>query len=278
MATGKHTSSSAPSSRSIDRSLWDKMLSAWHERPSQRHIIDECEGVGRTIAKQAIQVGWPDQGFPPFMDLSKGSESVLKKVAKTRQTWEDSALVQGEATRQAAEEAMAARTVMGAGMRTLSHIETYIGTMMEKLSEQEDAGLPEDIGPKEIKDALGMLSQSTGIIERAMKLERMRMGEPEEVLGITIGMMIERVPLDQLRTVALTGHMPAEFTGQRQTIMARIAATGETDAEARALAIETESEVVPHTQEDIDEFDPELFAAALNEELQAATAAGSKDQ
>ena len=95
----------------ISRPVWDKMLAAYRERPQIKHVM-QAAGVGKKMARRAIMEGWPDHSLPPFVELEAGGTSVHKEMAKLRETWQEAEITRGEAARQAAEKAMAARTTM----------------------------------------------------------------------------------------------------------------------------------------------------------------------
>ena len=65
----------------------------------------------------------------------------------------------------------------------------------------------------------------------------MRAGKPEAILGVEIGILIDRCSDDELELVAESGELPARIIDQRRNIRA-MAATAETDAETAALSDE----------------------------------------
>ena len=240
LADGKLKGISKPAKRRpklcpITRDQWDTMYKAWRQRPSVASVM-EAGGVGRRIATRAINVGWPDVSLPPFSELLKGSPSVHREMQAYREQWEEAALTKGEAARQAAEEAMAARISMSAALKASRMAQGYAAQVLERL-EQGQAHIPEEITPKVIYQIVRSLESSATVVEKAMKVEQMRASKPEEVLGIEIGILLERCSDDELEAVGSTGHLPARIVSQRKAIQSHIGAIDESDAEANALAV-----------------------------------------
>lgn len=217
----------------ITRKQWDDMYLAWRKRPSVQSVMDGG-GVGRRIATRAINVGWPDASLPPFSELLKGSPSVHREMQAYREQWEEAALQKGEAARQAAEEAMAARISMSAALKASRMAQGYAAQVLEKL-EQGQAYIPDDITPKVIYQIVRSLESSATVVEKAMKVEQMRASKPEEVLGIEIGILLERCTDDELNVVTKSGHLPARIVSQRKAIQSHIGTFDESDAETAAL-------------------------------------------
>jgi len=213
--------------------MWDKMLKAYRDRPTIKNIMDTV-GVGRRLAKRAVTEGWPDMSLPPFINLLSSGTSVLKEMAVNRESWEDKALVQGEAARMAAEQASAARITMSGAMKATQLSMRLAQEMVDRL----DAGerlLPDELTPKVIGQIVKSMDISAGIVKKALEIEKLRAGEPEAQLGIQIGIMIEGCSLEELEVVASTGELPMRIIDQRKMAKARLA-DDETDAEASAIA------------------------------------------
>lgn len=217
----------------ITRKQWDDMYNAWRKRPTIQNVM-QAGGVGRRIATRAINAGWPDASLPPFSELLKGSPSVHKEMQAYREEWEEAALQKGEAARQAAEEAMAARISMSAALKASRMAQGYAAQVLERL-EQGQAHIPEEITPKVIYQIVRSLESSATVVEKAMKVEQMRASKPEEVLGIEIGILLERCTDDELDLIGKSGHLPARIVSQRKAIQSHIGTFDESDAEANAL-------------------------------------------
>ena len=205
----------------ITRSKWDKMLAAYRERPTIKHVSQAGE-VGMKTARRAVNEGWPDLNLPPFIELAASGSNVHKEMAVMRESWEESALTQGEAARMAAEEGLAARITMDAAVRSMRMSQTYAERILEKIDEGEMI-IPEKVTPRLVQSLIRSMESASNIVEKAMKIERMRAGEPEKTLGIQIGIMLEKCTLEELSEVASTGHMPARVLGHREAVKEAVA-------------------------------------------------------
>lgn len=223
----------APNLRScpITRSQWDKMLSAYRERATIKNVM-EAGGVGKRVARRAVMEGWPDHNLPPFVELASSGTTVHKEMARLRESWEESATTQGEAARMAAEQAQAARITMASALQATQLSQQMAQQMMEKLNNGECA-FPEDLTPKIVQQVVRSLDTSAAIVEKAIKIEKMRTGEPEAQLGIQIGIMLERCNDDELDIVIKTGHLPDRLLDQRRLVVATPTEAGDIE-EARA--------------------------------------------
>jgi hypothetical protein len=193
------------------------MLLAYRQRPTIKCIMDTT-GVGKRIARRAITEGWPDHSLPPFVELISGGTSVHKEMAVIRESWEDQAITKGEAARMAAEEAMAARTTMKAAMSAMTLTSKVADELMKRLNNSETM-LPEEMTTLNLAQLIKAMDNSASIAKKAMEIERLRAGEPEAVLGIQIGMMLERCNDDELEGVIETGTLPARILDLRRQSM-----------------------------------------------------------
>jgi uncharacterized protein (UPF0147 family) len=188
-------------------------------------------GVGKRIARRAVMLGWPNQSLPPFIELMVTGSTVHKEMAVFRDSWEEAAVTKGEAARQAAEEAMAARISMKSALQSAKMSQMYAAKVIEKL-EADDFEMPE-ISPKLIYQIIRSLESSTTVVEKAMKIEQMQMGRPENILGIEIGILLERCSNEELEAMAGSGELPDRILDQRRRV---VEAVGTSVAEDHALA------------------------------------------
>jgi len=197
----------------ISRPVWDKMLVAYRERPQIKHVM-EAAGVGKKMARRAILEGWPDHSLPPFVQLIAGSSTIHKEMAKVRESWETADVTRGEAARQAAEEALAARTVMSMALRTMKLNQHVLEKFMEKL-EAGEIPIPEEMTPKVLYQLTKSMDAAAAVVQKAMDVERKRMGEPEQVLGIQIGLLLDHCEDGELELIMQTGEVPRRLLDQR---------------------------------------------------------------
>jgi hypothetical protein len=229
----------AQSRSSFDRRQWDKMLAAYRDRPTVKHVMAAGD-VGRRIARRAIMEGWPDLNLPAFVELAADGTSVHKEMAKLRETWEESAVTQGEAARMAAEQAMAARVTMGSAMKAMRLSQCMADKMLEKI-ERGELAMPEELTPQVVRQVVASMDSAASIVKKAIEIEQARAGEPEANLGMQIGIMIERCSETELEDIIRTGHMPDRLLDQRRMVSSHLSDTS--SAEAIALGEDTNAEV-----------------------------------
>jgi hypothetical protein len=254
------------------------MLAAYRERATIKNVM-EAGGVGKRVARRAVMEGWPDHNLPPFVELASSGTSVHKEMARIRESWEDAATTQGEAARMAAEQAMAARVTMDSALQATRLSQKLAVEMMEKL-ERGECAFPDELTPKVVQQVVRSLDTSAAIVEKAIKIEKMRTGEPEAQLGIQIGIMLERCNEDELEIVIKTGHLPDRLLDQRRLIVATPDEAGNIE-EARALGELSPEEAAMQAPEEADEDDEESFGMGLpdgldlNDDDEPKAAAGS---
>lgn len=221
-----------PRSPGVERSIWDKMLAAYRERPVIQAVM-AAGGVGRRIARRAIMEGWPDQSLPPFVELMSGNASVHHEMAKVRESWETSAVTQGEAARQAAEEALAARVALDSSIRSARIMQRLSEKLLTRIELDQDEILGEELNPKLVLQVLKGMEAVNNTIEKAIRIQRMHLGSPESALGVEIGMLLDTLQTDELEVVAETGEIPMRVLDQRKMVGRHV--DDETAAEAAAL-------------------------------------------
>lgn len=261
----------------VPREVWDVMVEAYRNHPSTASV-QEAAGVGRRIARRAIQEGWPDSGLPAIVEIISGNKrapTVMAEMAKLRQEWEDTAVTQGEAARMAAEQAMAARITMDTALRSMRLSQALAIELMTKL-ESGQVTLPEEVTPRVIKQITASLDASAALVKKAIEIERLRAGEPEAALGIQIGILLERCTEEELSTVAISGQLPSRMLDQRRTVLLQV--SEQTAGEAKALGAKADG------SEDASSFIAKATGeglAGLDEEaavLREATAALAEDE
>jgi hypothetical protein len=207
------------------------MLVAYRERPTIKNVM-AAGGVGKRVARRAVMEGWPDHSLPPFVELASAGTTVHREMARIRESWEEAATTQGEAARMAAEQAMAARTIMASAMRSSLLIENMLTDLLQRVQNGESL-LPEEITPKVVNQLMGAQTKLADAVKRAIEIEKLRVGEPEAQLGIQIGIMLERCTDDELEIVVNTGHLPDRLLDQRRLVVASITEGDEEEGPAQ---------------------------------------------
>lgn len=224
----------------VDRARWNAMLKAYRERPTIKNIM-LATGVGKRVARRAIFEGWPDQSLPPFVELASGGQDVHKEMAKLRESWEEAAIVQGEATRMAAEQTMAARISMEAAVRAIQ-VSQRMGQELLNRLENDERVLGEELSARTVKDVVSCLKEATSAVRQAIEIEHIRAGEPEQTLGIQIGILMERCTDEELEDVISSGRLPGRLVGERLQAVGALVGSETTAAEATVLGMEEETD------------------------------------
>ena len=184
--------------------------------------------------------GWPDLGLLPFVELVSSGTSVHKEMAVRRESWQESAIVQGEAARQAAEEVAAAKICQTASMHAMNLASKAAEKLLERLSDGEDP-IPEEISLMDINRVLKALNTASEIAKRTFDVQRTAMGSPEDQLGDAIGKLLSGCDDDELEVIIETGHIPDRLLDHRAMTATRHS-DEETEAETAALG---EDPIVP---------------------------------
>ena len=198
----------------VTRVQWDKMLAAFRENPTVANLMREA-GVGRKMAKRAIFDGWPERALPPFVTLTTGMTTIHKEMAKLN-NWDDADIVREEAAKQGAREAHASFTLMSSAIRMLDLNMKQAALVIEKL-EQGALRFPEDgeIGPKYIYQLTKSMDTAGALVQKALEVERKRLGEPEEILGAQFIQIFNMCSMDELDDVIKTGTLPDRLMDAR---------------------------------------------------------------
>lgn len=195
----------------MPREVWQRLLSAWQEKPTVTHLVQTCK-VGERQAKRAVYIGYPEIGAPPLSEVRPDPILVHAKMAEQR----DEAMVhraENEAARRSAEEATAARATLGGAAKTAQAV-LHLATRVVELIEQGKLEISEDqVTPKLLLDLCTAIDRSSVAVERAMRIERIHAGEPEAVLGMRIGLLLDQCSTEELNGIRREGRLPLRLLG-----------------------------------------------------------------
>lgn len=224
-----------PRRPSVSDEVWEQMLAAYRDEPTIKHVM-EATGVGKRVARRAIQEGWPDHGLSPFRELDHSQVATLKEAARYRQRHEDGILATCEATRIAAEETMAARIVMDAALKSMRVSQEYAAAALKWLQDNKFP-MPEDgLEPKHIAQLVKSLRDSTETLHTALEIIHQRTGRPGDTLNLNIAVLLDQCADEDLEEVAATGHVPGRVLDHRSLVRAQLTASDMTDGEEAAQA------------------------------------------
>jgi len=110
-----------------------------------------------------------------------------------------------------AEEAAASRLTM----RTAAGIAAIVATLTEKFLDDLEQGrikLPETLDHKTVLLLARAADISASTVERALSIERKRLGQPEQIVGVQLGMMLESCTDEELEHIMQNKQAPARLT------------------------------------------------------------------
>jgi hypothetical protein len=219
---------------SVSHEQWEEMLAAYRDEPTIKHVM-ETTGVGKRVARRAIQDGWPEYGMTAFRELDHSPVATVREVARLRQHHEDQMMVSSEATRMAAERTMAARIVMDAALHSMRLSQGYAEAALKELTDR-NFPMPEDLGPKHVAQIVKALKDSSIVVKTAMEIMREHTGKSEDTINLDIVALIGRCADEELEGVAETGELPARILDHRALVRAQLATSDLSDGEAAAQA------------------------------------------
>lgn len=200
--------------------------------PSISSICSVCN-VGRIMAKRALTTGWPELNLPALPDAAKqlvDPQEVHKamaqlqdqrkeiienlfgpEVAKDPNKPTDGVVIE-EATKRAAEAAMASRVAMSTAVKSARAVEKMADHFLQ-LIEAGEVEMPEKIRPEHIFLLTKAADTAAGTVTKAIQAEKASSGEPTEIAGAHITNLLFGATPDELRQVALTGNIPGRLLG-----------------------------------------------------------------
>jgi hypothetical protein len=207
----------------VDLDLWNRMRVAYEEHATMTHVIETC-GTPALLTKKAILTGFPEQCLPPLCNKPAPIKSPRQHLAELDTESETGIRPSGldEAAKQKAHETLAARVTMKSAMQAAKLSQKYAAKMLE-LIDSGKAEFPEELTPKVLYQVVKSLEASSAVMERAMKIELLKNGPAEDVLGAEIGSLLGRMTEAEVYIVARTGQIPTRVLAQRIAIAGKIA-------------------------------------------------------
>jgi hypothetical protein len=135
-------------------------------------------------------------------------------LARTRLEWEDAKLrsvsersIAADGMKRSADEAAVARQTL----HNIMTLGTIMGFIADKILQKVLAGnieIPDMVSPKLLASLAHSADRLTSATETAIKIEHGRAGEPEAVLGVQIGVLLDGCSDEELVHVKMTGQLP----------------------------------------------------------------------
>lgn len=148
--------------------------------------------------------------LPPIREHYTNKAEVNLALKQTREE-HSTALTTTEAetaiTERATQEAAAAQRLLGAS----NDMGIIMGGLIKQYAELASQGkfeMPETLTRSAIKDLAWAADVHSKTVERAVKLMRLTAGEPTEVLGVQIGIMLEQCTPEEINDALAKGQIP----------------------------------------------------------------------
>ncbi len=200
--------------------------------PSISSICENCD-VGRIMAKRALTTGWPELNLPPLPDAAKQlidpvevhrvmaqledkRKEIIENLFGTKEERDpnkpvDNVVIE-EATKRAAESAMASRVAMSTAVKSAKAVEKMADLFLD-LIEAGEVEMPDKIRPEHIFLLTKAADTAAGSIQKALQAEKQSSGEPKEIAGAHITNLLIGATPEELRHVATTGMIPGRLLG-----------------------------------------------------------------
>jgi len=204
-------------SAQVDRSLtqkdWETTVAAY-TKTGNNSALQKKTQLDRKQVEHLLNIGVVRLGLPairPYLTDKAKVNLKLHEHAKEQTTAIQKA--RDQVTDRVAQEALAAQRLLRIGQDLNTVMEAYTQSIIEALS-QGRLETPETITKDDLLNLTKALDAHSKIIERAVKLQRLTAGEPTELLGVQIGMMLNTLTPEESRVLAQTGEIPARLRGK----------------------------------------------------------------
>jgi hypothetical protein len=156
-------------------------------------------------AKEAELEQELDDTFKEIEIARKRADLEEKRIANV----EHRAIVADNVSR-AAQEAAAATMVMDHCLQIGAIMSHLTGKLLEGI-EMGEIEMPKTVSPKMLGSLTNSADRLTSAVERALKIAKGNAGEPTQVLGVQIGVMLNGCTPEELDYVTRTGQLPARL-------------------------------------------------------------------
>lgn len=178
------------------RDLYNLLTDGFREAPGNASHAARVAGVDPRTARRAWQKGWPkfSWGIPIREVIRREMEAARterekKLTADREQQQRDREKARADAVRATAEEAQAASIARANGIAAGALIQSLLRSMVPLTKKLQESMEGADLKPREMAKMLGdaayIVRQGNEAIKTAFELERIRVGEPTQVIGVT---------------------------------------------------------------------------------------------
>ncbi len=119
--------------------------------------------------------------------------------------------IAADAVQRSAEEASIARQ----GMRNVLNMGALMSHITDRILEGVEQGrieIPDKLDYRVLSSLAASADKLTSAMERAIKIERGRAGEPDSVVGVKIGVLLERCSDEELESMLESGKLPGRLS------------------------------------------------------------------
>ena len=191
--------------RVITQHLYDSLVIAYRERPGNHSNAAKVAGCERRMARRAFESGWAKAPWAvPIKAVLEREQVEARALVQSDRTSEyqrlaeSQRLAQADAIEARAQEGKMVRMARGAAMALLSQsLKALKATqsLTARLEEQIANGeMTIDQVTKTIDRIAHSTQQAVAISKEAMRMERLHLGEPEQI----VAMQLENVSTDEL--------------------------------------------------------------------------------
>lgn len=215
-------------------------------------ILAQERGISWRVVRQAYNFGWPELRMPPLVDIEVKQEEIDRILGEVESRAQEEIDLRGQAraeaievghqvaieaqlrernaalhrqgkdprieeARRKAQEIKATKGALEAAMQAVLAAKLY-GREILKLVEGGQMDLPAKVDARAITSLARAVNVSTGALERAVRVERLRSGRPAEVVGVQIGLLLETATDDELGEIQRTGRIPPRILGLSRAV------------------------------------------------------------
>jgi hypothetical protein len=184
--------------RIIDKLLYDALLEAYRIKPANHSHAADYAGCDRRMAKRAYDKGWPKHPWAVPVEQVLHDDNIRARAKRQEMRTQDylEAEDKAEKAKQDATDARAqegkmvvasrqsALGLIGFSMRLLQSGRPLVERLADVITNS-----PDEFSSKQqlslLKEISRFTSQSVAVCHEAMRLERLHMGEPEAIVGVT---------------------------------------------------------------------------------------------
>ena len=208
--------------RKVDDALtvenWYSVLDAYRQSGFPAVVAKTAElsleNTQHLLDRGIVRLGYPSIASYAISQVEQNL--AIHKVQKERSELARTTEAVEAIQKRVADEVTAAQRLLDIGSSLNTVMEQYLNQTLEAIAEGRMAK-PEEITRHDIEGLTKALDLHSKIIERAIKLKRLTAGQPTDLLGVKVGIMVEQLNPSDLARFAETGELPPALRAKRST-------------------------------------------------------------